>query len=467
MAQDDRMELTPVGIVSPYSEDHTNASQEITPERSNILVRSLGEMARKARTLAVIGVAAVGAGAELAQAADARVITDPIRYAGQPMPCPDPSVVKEPWNSRVLFAACTSDYGQLNPTRNGGLGRVGAAFPIYESDNGGFNWRFLNYVIRPGHSANGGRPPQGNWPGPRYWAPELRYNDDTGKWNVYFTTSMPSGQMALFAGWTHGKNIAGKWQTRRLHYKGQFNNVPGNPKEGGGGLIDPTVQKDPKTGQLDIAYCDQPNQIWIGSLQKNGIYMNDRVRRISYANQPWEGGVEEGPVLFWNPESQTMNMFVNTDSTWKGNYKVAFEASTDPLNAPWYKYSRPILRSGDGLYGPGMGSKPIKEGNRYFVYYHEQWPRPSHYSQRRYLARSPFSFTSRHAMYLPDGSSDSNTSSNPNLYFYDKQSKKYLPESDYASAQGSSTSSSSHEVYEKVVVPRIGNGYTQRRYPLS
>src|SRR6202012_2912266 len=97
-------------------------------------------------------------------------LTDP--KTGNPLSCPDPSVIREPHRQYSLYMVCTSDFA-----RN--------AFPIWGSNNG-VRWTNLGTV-----------PPQGrgpSWPVPagshhgRYWAPDLHWFD--GHWVLYFAAQL-------------------------------------------------------------------------------------------------------------------------------------------------------------------------------------------------------------------------------------------------------------------------------------
>lgn len=372
---------------------------------------------------------------------------NPIRdpRTGGPLPCPDPDVFK--WANKWV-ASCTSDYGQLNPFGSKGMGPVAAAFPIYESKNLK-DWQFKNYIFPPGHHPDQSIAPQGHWPGGRYWADEIHHfgnkyeayfgaqiNQGTINWiNKHYHENLQPKTFGLFVAWS--KNLfGGNWQSRLLHFPGQFNNVPNNDREINGGVIDPTVSRDPRTGGLDIAWAKQANQIFTGQLSPDGLNMNKQVKFAIGASEPWECDpdcVVEGPVLYNDKRNGVMDLFYNASSTWLGTYKVGIAMNADPQNLPWTKYTHPILRSGSGLFGPGIGSQPFinPEGNLDMAFHIQL--QPSHKSQARYLGIAPLNY-------------------NNNMLS--------IPSPADAKSAGAEEPSSKKTV-EIVTVPIIGNGQTQ------
>jgi hypothetical protein len=345
-------------------------------------------------------------------------VRNPLQYEGRPFSCPDPDVFN--W-ARLYVASCTSDYGQDNPLPSGGMGPLGAAFPIYVSRDLE-HWRFRSFVFPPGRHPEQALASFGSWPGGRYWSPEIHHLGSY--YEVYFSAVLNLGTIAwinrnyrqhllpgtcgLFVAWSK-RLFGGSWQSRLLHFPGQFNHVPGNAADDvatdygraqaasnslelSGGVIDPTVAQDPRTGTLIMAWAKQPNFIFIGQLAADGLRMDHQVHLALAAGLPWECDpdargrhcVDEGPVLWWDRQNQQMDMFFNAGSTWKGTYKVGVAVSTDLRR--WYKYPRPILKSGNGLFGPGIGAQPFTgPGGQLDLAFHVQL-RPSHESQARFLA---------------------------------------------------------------------------------
>lgn len=328
-------------------------------------------------------------------------IHNPLQLDGQPLSCPDPDVFRISWLDEWV-AACTSDYGQANP---GGV--VNAAFPMYVSRDLQ-HWQFRSFVFPPGQHPSLALPPTSGYRDGRYWSPEV--HRIAGQWVVYFGAridpgrfaishhkSAPAGSFGSFVAWG-SRLFGGTWHTRLLHYTGQLNSVPGNPNEHDGGAIDPSVAADPTTGTLYIAYAKQNNQIFVGQLSPDGLRMSQHIHLAFDPKYPWQcdpgplrpyrphnGCVVEGPVLYPDPQHGVLDMFFNSASTWRGSYKVGVAVSADPMRS-WVIYPKPLLQSGNGLFGPGIGAQPVTTPNGSTdVFFHVQL-QPSHDSQSRYLA---------------------------------------------------------------------------------
>ena len=212
--------------------------------------------------------------------------------------------------------------------------------------------------------------------------------------------TIEAGSFGIFVAWG-SQLFGGNWHTRLLHYTGQLNAVPGNPQEQEGGVIDPSVARDPSTGTLYIAYAKQTNQIYVGQLSADGLRMGYRIHLAFGPKYPWQcdpgpllphaGCVVEGPVLYPDLQHGVMDLFFNSASTWRGSYKVGVAISADPMNS-WTIYPKPVLQSGNGLFGPGIGAQPViaPDGSTY-VFFHVQL-RPSDDSQARYLAIGQLQF---------------------------------------------------------------------------
>ncbi len=334
----------------------------------------------------------------LAQPSGGIRVQNPLQLASQPLSCPDADIFRVTWLNEWV-AACTSDHGQHNP---GGM--VNAAFPMYVSRDLQ-HWQFRSFVFPPGKHPGLAVAPTSGYMDGRYWSPEV--HRIAGQWVVYFAAridpaglersrhqSIEAGTFGIFVAWG-SRLFAGTWHTRLLHYTGQLNSVSSNPQEREGGVIDPTVARDPTTGTLYIAYAKQTNQIFVGQLSPDGLHMSEHIHLAFGPKYPWQcdpgplgphaGCVVEGPVLYPDSQHGVMDLFFNSASTWRGSYKVGVAISADPMKH-WIIYPKPILQSGNGLFGPGIGSQPVvsPDGNT-DVFFHVQL-HPSHDSQSRYLA---------------------------------------------------------------------------------
>ena len=68
--------------------------------------------------------------------------------------------------------------------------------------------------------------------------------------------------------------------------------------------------------------------------------------------------VNEGPQIIIH--NQTINLIFSASGSWTNDYcmgLITIHIDSDPMNPiSWYKRSKPILQSGNGLFGPGHGS---------------------------------------------------------------------------------------------------------------
>jgi hypothetical protein len=380
--------------------------------RRHVLIRTLTLVAACA-ACAATAPSAMAAGNPLeaspgpVSASLTQLIQEPLHYGSQLFSCPDPDVFKLPGQDRWV-ASCTSDYGQQNPIY-GSLGYrpSAAAFPIYETTGRSFrHWQFKQFIFPPGHFPWEAIPPQGNWPGGRYWADEIHR---IGKnWVAYFGAEInptmfhrvypgksQGGDFGIFVAWSRSL-FGGNWHSRLLHYRGQFNTVPGNSKEISGGVIDPSVARNPQTGQLNIVWAKQANEIFEGELSPNGLSMRKTVHLALVANKPWmchpnatgRHCVLEGPVLAPDPAHKgVMDLFANADGTWNDTYKTAVAISIDPEHVKWdlVKYPIEVGNQGFGLQGPGIGAQPFQSPNGSWLMAVHLMTQRTHDSQHRYL----------------------------------------------------------------------------------
>ena len=92
-------------------------------------------------------------------------------------------------------------------------------------------------------------------------------------------------------------------------------------------------------------------------------YMIDSERvEIARPTYDWEKNhrpfVNEGPEIIVH--NQTINIVFSASGSWTNDYSMGLitaHIDDDPMNpASWKKRSEPILKSGNGLFGPGHGS---------------------------------------------------------------------------------------------------------------
>jgi len=317
--------------------------------------------------------------------AHARPLNDPA--TGRPLSCPDPSVVDAGVGRYRYYLVCTSDFDAN-------------VFPIRGS-NDLVHWRALGYVFPRGaqpwwalHSPNG-----------RYWAPAI-YRIK-GQWVVYFAAQFDPAKVTLrypggapieprtmVIGVASARSLFGPWHTRILHYRSQFNAVNREP-ETYGGVIDPSMVRDPRTGQLYLFWAEQHSSIWAGKLSSDGLTLDRHIHQVLWADGGWDcspvshGCVVEGPEEFY--VNGRYYLLFSGASTWDGSYAVGVAVGSDPLSSVFARLGDgPILRSGPRWIGPGGSSHPIvgPDGRSYLFYHASLQPNPYHVSRYRYLMMS-------------------------------------------------------------------------------
>jgi beta-xylosidase len=314
---------------------------------------------------------------------------------GQPLSCPDPTVIREPHRQYLMYMVCTSDFER-------------DAFPIWGS-NDGVHWTKLASVFPHGRGPSWAIP-AGKQHG-RYWAPDLHWFD--GHWVLYFaaqltSVTVPTLDPAPHGNWAIGVATTsdlrgGHWTTSLLHYSGQFNplRVEKDNHERTGGVIDPNEFENPVTGQRYLVWAKQSNQIFLGELSADGLTLQPGVQRILVPSTPWECAnlhgtcTIEGPVGYWY--DNVAYILYSASSTWSGSYAVGVAASTAPLSVPFTKDPEPILTSSGGLLGPGGTSEPVTapDGSP-IIYFHSLvgGPDKDHVSEQRYLTVGRFHYVS-------------------------------------------------------------------------
>jgi arabinan endo-1,5-alpha-L-arabinosidase len=337
----------------------------------------------------LLTVALLSASAALASPSTALRFRNPLRdpRTGRGLSCPDPSVIGASRGGFRYFMVCTSDKAEN-------------AFPIWKSKDL-VRWQRSGSVF-PGR----GHPWWALPPGPaggKYWGPEI--NRIGARWVIYFAASYDRSRVDLrlldgshVAPRTHvigvasAASLAGPWRTRLLHFRGQYNGV--NPEqERYGGAIDPSMVRDPRTGQLYLFWADQSDEIWVGELSTDGLSMQPHIHRALAQDEAWQCDEQnkactiEGPEPFYR--DGRFYLMYSGANTWDASYAVGVAASAEPMDPshPFVELGRPILSQGHGFIGPGHSSHPIvgPDGNNYVLYHAETRPSPDHISSNRLL----------------------------------------------------------------------------------
>ena len=318
--------------------------------------------------LALTGLLIMLATLTTAGVASARTGANPVQYQGQNMPCPGPDV----WTSGNGWYVAQCAQG-TEPGR----------YPMYVSRDL-IHWTYRASWFGPGYGTYPSfiaTPTRGRFP---YWRPNVYFVG--GQWiNLFSARLKRSGKLVIVEAWT--TNLFRGAEGATVLY-----NAPH-----ASGSIDPTLAPDPQhSGDYIMAWMNFPAHIMIAGLSmQGGLHIYTNPRQISEPTLRWEGGWEEGPIL-WNHDGIT-NLFIDANSTWSGNptnsYAVVLEQSTNPLHGSWWKQPTQMLESGNSLDSPGMGAQPFQEYNgQWMIAFHVvcQGTRPTWI--RRYLAFAPLLF---------------------------------------------------------------------------
>lgn len=314
-------------------------------------------------------------------------LTDPTTHRA--LSCPDPDVVAAHRGRWRYIMVCTS---ALAPN----------AFPIYESSDL-VQWYRNGFVFPRGHE------PWWALPSPKgaFWAPEIYRIQH--RWVVYFSArinnarhpihdvQLPGNTMVI--GVARSRTLNGPWSTRILHYRGQFNSV-NTDQETYGGSIDPSVVRDPATGQLLLFWAQQQSQLWDGQLSADGMSLKPHINLALTVTENWECDARTRGCTIEGPEpidhDGRVYLMYSGANTWDSTYVVGVAASPDPLDPtqPFVKLDHPILRRGHGFLGPGHTSHPVKgpDGNWYILYHASRHVNPNHISGQRKLMLGRFTW---------------------------------------------------------------------------
>jgi beta-xylosidase len=195
------------------------------------------------------------------------------------------------------------------------------------------------------------------------------------------------------------RSLRGPWQSRILHYRGQFNAI--TPEhENYGGVIDPSMVRDGATGQMYLFWAEQHSSIWVTTLSSDGLAISPAIHQVMWtgANQHagWECRTEHGTCVVEGPEEYYRDgyfyLFYSGASTWSGTYAIGVAASQNPLVGQFQRLDGgPALRSSSRYIGPGGSSAPVvgPDGRTYIFYHAMTGPDPHHVSADRYLFSSP------------------------------------------------------------------------------
>lgn len=182
------------------------------------------------------------------------------------------------------------------------------------------------------------------------WAPDVNKDPDGKGYLMYFTTRFPVGK-----GGSQCIGVATSEQP-----EGPFVSSAAQPivcQRDEGGSIDPDLFRD-SDGTLYLIWKNDGNSnggrtwIYIQPLSSDGRSLRDQPTRLITADQPWEGVLVEGPIL-WKRDSKYY-LFYSANDFNSERYAVGY-ATADRITGPYQKAPGPFLQTdmSAGIIGPG------------------------------------------------------------------------------------------------------------------
>ena len=248
--------------------------------------------------------------------------------------CPDPGVLLD---AGRYVLSCTS-------------GNLAAAFPLRTSTD-------LVHFTSAGYVFPAGQRPA--WATGDFWAPEIHAIG--GHYVAYYTARHTNGRLSIGAASSASPT-------------GPFVDL-GQPivQDPTLGLIDATEYAGYLVWKVDGNAVGQQTPIRIQQLAADGLSLVGAATTLITNDQPWEGGVVEGPWMI--AHAGMTYLFYSGNSYADARYAVGVARAATPLG-PFTKASAPIVVTNDQWIGPGHGSVlDVPSGDTYLVYH--AW-RPGH-----------------------------------------------------------------------------------------
>jgi arabinan endo-1,5-alpha-L-arabinosidase len=197
----------------------------------------------------------------------------------------------------------------------------------------------------------------------RTWAPDAALMPNGTQYNLYFTAwSAATGRQAI--GVATSTQPAGPYSPRGP--------APLVADFSQGGAIDPSVFSDSDGTQYLLWKNDgnavgQDTNIYIQRLAPDGLSLVGSRTWLMKQDQPWEGPVVEGPVL-WKQDGRYF-LFYSANYYASSSYATGYAVSSNLLG-PYVKPGAPLVRSENGVLGPGGEEIVVgPDGNTWMLYH--------------------------------------------------------------------------------------------------
>jgi beta-xylosidase len=203
------------------------------------------------------------------------------------------------------------------------------------------------------------------------WAPEVTVNASTHQYLMYYTA-----RFAVGAGGTQCIGLATSDSS-----KGPFRPEGKQPlvcQTGEGGSIDAASFRD-EDGAGYLLWKNDGNSrggqtwIYIQPLSLDGLALAGEPVQLITADQPWEGGIVEGPAL-WK-QAGRYYLFYSANRFNDPDYAVGYAVANNPLG-PYQKAKGPLLKTDlkSGIVGPGGQDIVLSSNGETWILFHDFTP---------------------------------------------------------------------------------------------
>ena len=252
---------------------------------------------------------------------------------------PDPTIVQV---NGIFWASATS--GEWSPQ-----------FPLYNSPDL-IHWSPAGSIF----------PIQPTWADGSFWAPELVHDEVSGRLIVWYVAKQRFGSLCIAS--ATAPSPAGPYTDH-----GPLICEPD-------GSIDPCFARDEHGDPFLIWKEDgnsqgRPTPIWAQRLSPDLLSVTGEKTQLIANDQPWEGGVVEGPYILRHDDVFYMFYAGNACCGRECNYAEGV-ARAEHLLGPWEKNSKnPIIDANDNWRCPGHGTAVVatdmqgKAGQAYLLYH--------------------------------------------------------------------------------------------------